>query len=118
MIQFEHKSEPLLPLRRFWSRLAVSALLAAAMVLVSLAIGVAGYHWLAGLGWIDSFLNASMILTGMGPVDRMDTDAAKVFASTYAIFSGVAFLTSIGFLIAPAFHRFLHHFHIEEEDSQ
>ena len=74
-----------------------------------------GYHAIGGLPWVDSILNASMILTGMGPVDPMRTAAAKLFASAYAIFSGVAFLTSVGVLLAPLFHRFLHHFHLEVE---
>lgn len=81
---------------------------------LSLGLGVCGYHYYAGLGFIDSLLNASMILTGMGPIDPMKTDAAKLFASCYSIYSGVAFLTSIGVFIAPTLHRLLHKFHIED----
>jgi len=91
------------------------AILSGALILFSLAVGVIGYHAIGGLPWVDSILNASMILTGMGPVDPMRTAAAKLFASAYAIFSGVAFLTSVGVLLAPLFHRFLHHFHLEVE---
>lgn len=82
----------------------------------SLGIGVWGYHYYADLAFIDSLLNASMILTGMGPIDPMKTDAAKLFASFYSIYSGVAFLTSIGVFIAPTLHRLLHKFHIEDSN--
>lgn len=83
----------------------------------SLALGTSGYHALARLPWIDAFLNASMILTGMGPVSPLPNDAAKVFASLYALFSGVVFLVACGLLISPLVHRFLHRFHLEFEDG-
>jgi hypothetical protein len=76
---------------------------------------VIGYHVICGLNWIDSLYNASMILTGMGPVNQMTTDGAKIFASFYAIFSGVAFLTTIGVVIAPLVHRVMHKFHFDDE---
>lgn len=79
----------------------------------SLALGVLGYHLLAGLSWLDALVNASMILTGMGPVDGIKTVAGKLFASFYALFSGVAFLTIVAVLLAPAVHRFLHRFHLD-----
>ena len=79
----------------------------------SLALGVLGYHLVAGLSWIDALVNASMILTGMGPVNEMTTVGAKLFASFYALFSGVAFLTIVAVLLAPAVHRFLHRFHLD-----
>ena len=82
----------------------------------SLGVGVLGYHFIAGLNWVDALLNAAMILSGMGPVNTLDSDAAKLFASAYALFSGVAFITTTGILIAPVFHRVLHRFHIEEND--
>jgi hypothetical protein len=97
----------------FFRRIAMSAVAATILIGGSLGIGVLGYHLFAGLGWLDSLLNASMILTGMGPVDRISTPAGKLFASAYALFSGVAFLTSAAVLLAPAVHRFLHRFHIE-----
>jgi len=81
----------------------------------SLGLGVLGYHWLRGLGWVDAVLNASMILTGMGPVSPMPTDAAKLFASAYAVFSGVAFLTTFSILIAPVLHRVLHRLHLRAD---
>ena len=80
---------------------------------VSLALGVLGYHLVAGLSWIDALVNAAMILTGMGPVNEMTTVGAKLFASFYALFSGVAFLTIVAVLLAPAVHRFLHRFHLD-----
>lgn len=82
----------------------------------SLSLGMAGYHWLCGLSWIDALLNASMILTGMGPVDPMKTEVAKLFASFYAIFSGVAFLTIVAVILAPVVHRFLHKFHLGDKE--
>jgi len=115
MIEFEHSGEPLLPLERFWGRLIRGALAGFGLIGGSLLLGVLGYRWFGRLGWVDSILNASMILTGMGPVDRMDTAAAKLFASAYALFSGVAFLTSVGVLFAPVVHRFMHRFHLEAE---
>jgi hypothetical protein len=85
-----------------------------ALVGCALSIGVVGYHWIAGLPWIDALLNASMILGGMGPVDALHSDGAKLFASAYALFSGVVFISAIGVFVAPAVHRFLHKFHLEE----
>ena len=82
----------------------------------ALAIGTAGYHHFAGFGWVDSLLNASMILTGMGPVGTLATTQAKLFASAYALFSGLIFLTLILTLLTPVVHRVLHTFHLDEED--
>ena len=79
----------------------------------SLGLGIAGYHYLGGLNWIDALLNASMILTGMGPVDVLRGNAAKLFASFYALFSGIVFLGVASILVAPFAHRFLHKFHLE-----
>lgn len=114
---FERHHEPLLPAGAFFRRLVASAAIASGLLLVSLGIGVWGYHAFGGLGWTDSLLNASMILTGMGPVNPMVTQAAKLFASAYALFSGVAFLTIMGVLLAPVVHRFLHHFHLGVEEE-
>lgn len=117
-MRLEHRRQPLLPAHLFRRRLASYAAVALGLVAVSLAIGAVGYHAFAGLSWIDSLLNASMILTGMGPVDPMRSTAGKLFASAYALFSGVAFLTIVGVLLAPVVHRFLHRFHLEIEDDQ
>ena len=86
---------------------------ALALLSFALLIGVAGYHYIARLSWIDALLNASMILTGMGPVAALTSDAAKLFASAYALFSGVVFLTVSGIALAPVVHRVLHKFHVE-----
>lgn len=117
-IQFERRGQPLLPWPKFFGRLFRNSLLAFAVIGVSWLLGIVGYHAFAHLSWIDSVLNASMILTGMGPVDRLTTVGAKWFASTYALYSGVMFLSSIGLLLAPIAHRFLHRFHLEEEGEQ
>ena len=116
-MRFERWHEPLLPRAAYLSRLMRSALVAGGLVMASLMIGMLGYHWLARLAWLDAFLNASMILTGMGPVDRMDAPAAKLFAASYALFSGVAFISSVGVLLAPVFHRFIHRFHLAEDSD-
>lgn len=84
----------------------------------SLAIGVAGYHWFAGFGWIDALLNASMLLGGMGPVGDLPNDAAKLFASAFALYSGVIFLVLAGLILAPVFHRVLHRFHWEADTQR
>jgi len=87
------------------------------LVGVSLGIGMCGYHFLERLSWIDALYNASMILTGMGPADTLRTAAGKLFASGYALFSGVVFLTTAAVLFSPVFHRFLHRFHLEVADD-
>ena len=106
---------PLPPRRHYARRLLRSFAMSAGLIVFSLGVGTVGYHLLGDLGWIDSEYNAAMILTGMGPVNPMHTDAAKLFASAYALFSGVAFLTSAGVLLSPMMHRFLHRFHLEIE---
>lgn len=117
-LRLEHKTAALLPKRTFWTRVFWYTLFGNLFLSVCLGIGVVGYHLLAGLGWVDAFLNASMILTGMGPVDKLETDAAKLFASCYAIFSGVSFLTFCGVLFTPFYHRFMHRFHLDLGDRQ
>jgi len=112
-MKLEHRHQPLLPWRQFRRRVINYGTAATVMIIVSLGVGILGYRLFGHLPWIDALLNASMILTGMGPVNPMTTVAGKLFASAYAIFSGVAFLTSFGVLAAPIFHRFLHRFHLE-----
>ena len=102
--------------RRFILKFLRALMLAGLLIVFSLGVGMLGYHYLAGFDWVDSLLNASMILTGMGPVGTLSTDAAKIFASAYALFSGVAFITATGILLSPMFHRVLHKFHIDEKD--
>jgi hypothetical protein len=117
---FEHRADPLLPRRGFLRRQLLHAGAGGLLVGAALGMGVLGYHLFEGLPWIDSLLNASMILGGMGPVDPVRSAAGKLFASFYALFSGIAFLVAAGVLFAPALHRFLHRFHLdmEEEDSR
>jgi len=114
---YEHRTEPLLPAEQFLSRLLLHGVAATALMAVALAIGTAGYRWTEGLPWLDAFLNASMILGGMGPVDVLHTDAGKLFASFYALFSGVVFLAIAGILVAPLAHRLLHVLHLEARGS-
>jgi hypothetical protein len=114
---YERKGDKLLPWPRFARRMALSFGLTMAIVSVSLAAGVLGYHVVAGLSWIDSLLNASMILTGMGPVDPMKDTASKLFASAYALFSGVVFLSAVAIVLSPVLHRVVHAFHIDEDKA-
>ena len=113
---FESRHEPILPTRIFIRRLLYCVGLALVITGVALSIGVGGYHFVAGMPWIDALLNASMILTGMGPVDVLKSNAAKLFASFYALFSGVVFISLMGLLLSPIAHRVLHKFHLSEED--
>jgi hypothetical protein len=113
LMRYEHKSEPLLPRRQFLARLLRHVLVAVALLFVSLAIGVLGYHFLAGLPWIDSLLNASMILGGMGPVGELTGTGGKLFASFYALYAGIAFLATSAVILAPLAHRLLHRLHLE-----
>jgi hypothetical protein len=115
---FEHRRSPLLPRRAFYARLARSLALAFAMVLLSLGIGMAGYHGFEGLSWLDAFLNAAMILSGMGPVAQIQMPAGKLFAGCYALFSGLALVTTVAVIFAPIFHRFLHKFHLDADSRE
>ena len=110
---FEHRHEPLLPRRDYYRRLLQHALIGLGLLTAGLLVGMAGYHFLEGLSWLDAFANAAMILSGMGPLDPIKTAAGRLFAGIYAIFSGVAFLTTVGIVLAPVVHRFLHKFHLE-----
>jgi len=112
---FEHHKQPLASRRTFVRRLAFNGLVALGILLVSLGIGVLGYHYFEDLAWIDALLNASMILGGMGPVTMLQTSAGKIFATLYALYSGLISLASITLLAAPIFHRFMHHFHLQED---
>ena len=104
----------MLPRPQFYARLARSACIGLLIIAVALGIGMAGYRAFEPMSWVDAFVNAAMILSGMGPVSSLQTDGGKIFAGCYALFSGLAFLTSLGIVFAPAFHRFLHKFHLEE----
>ena len=110
---YEHRRSPLLAARLFWRRMARHGGAALGIIVISLSGGTAGYHTLGSLPWVDAFENASMILGGMGPVDPISSTAGKLFASFYALYSGVIFLLIAGLMVAPVFHRILHHFHLE-----
>ena len=111
---YENKFQTLLPRRQFYARMASHVLMAFSLVAVCLGVGMWGYHGFENMRWVDAFVNASMILSGMGPVGELKTDAGKVFAGFYALFSGLAFVVMIGFMLAPAIHRALHKFHLED----
>lgn len=111
---YEHRTRQLLAWPRFLRRAVRHLFWAALILLVSVGFGTLGYHELGRLAWIDAFLNASMILSGMGPVDRMDTPAGKIFASLYALFSGLVFIGMTGIVLLPWVHRLFHWMHLEE----
>ena len=115
---FEHHTQPLLHWTAFARRLVFSGVAGAAMVAVSLAAGMAGYHFLERLSWIDAFANAAMILSGMGPLAQLQTNAGKLFAGLYALYSGLAVIFIAGIMFAPVVHRFLHRFHLESRKER
>jgi hypothetical protein len=112
---YEHKKEELISLPNYYSRLFKHFIIVLCIIAGSLLMGVLGYHFIEGLSWLDSLLNASMILGGMGPVDILKTDGGKFFASFYALYSGIVFLVIAGIFFAPVIHRFLHKFHFDEK---
>ncbi|MBA3727298.1 MAG: hypothetical protein H0W86_12915 [Armatimonadetes bacterium] len=115
---YEHRAAAPLTRREFAARAITHVILAFCLLGLALGIGVAGYHFVCGLSWIDSLYNASMILGGMGPANELQTDSGKAFASFYALFSGLFFIAIAGFIIAPFAHRMLHHFHWDESLEQ
>jgi hypothetical protein len=110
---YERHHEPLISREAYLRRIARSGGLASAVILAALFLGVSGYHWIEGISWVDSILNAAMILGGMGPVAELHTTAGKLFAAAYALFSGLMFIMVAGLLFVPVIHRFLHKFHLE-----
>lgn len=114
---FERRQQPLVPLPTFLRRVARFVLLDLLIIFLALALGIAGYHYLEGLTWVDAMLNAAMILGGMGPVNSLQTTAGKLFASVYALFSGLLFIGIAGILFTPFVHRLLHQFHLEPDGS-
>ena len=112
---FESMHQPLAPWSRFLRRLLSHFSLALALTVFSLALGTVGYHFLAGAAWVDAFLNASMLLGGMGPVGDIATTAGKLFASFYALYAGLMFITVSGIVLSPILHRVLHKFHVPDE---
>ena len=111
---YEHRKQPLAPLTTFYQRVLKNLVIALMIMMICLGIGIAGYHYTADITWLDSLHNASMILSGMGPVVEIKTSAGKWFSSGYALFSGVVFITNVGIILAPAMHRLLHRLNVEE----
>jgi cytochrome c biogenesis protein CcdA len=116
MRRLERRHQPLAPRRVFVQRVLLYVSFSIVIIVCSLGIGILGYHFTEHLSWLDSLLNASMILGGMGPVDAIRTDAGKLFASFYALFAGMVFLVAVGVVFAPIVHRFLHSFHVAPDD--
>lgn len=112
---YERIAHPPIPTERFIRRLLLHAAAALALFVVSLVVGVAGYEHFEHLPWRDAFLNAAMLMGGMGPVNAPQTDAGKVFAGLYALYAGLVFLVVAGLLFAPAVHRLMHRFHWDDE---
>lgn len=112
-MNYEHRGEKLLPWHHFLNRLAYHGLIGGVIVAISDIVGTIGYHALAGFNWVDSFLNASMLLGGMGPVGDLPNDTSKIFAAFFALYSGLVILVAAGLMLAPVFHRVLHRFHLE-----
>lgn len=115
---YERRSEPLLPRAKFYRRVARSLAFGLSLIAGSLAIGMVGYHMFAHLAWIDAFLNAAMILSGMGPIAELHSSGAKLFAGCYAIYSGIALISTAAVIFAPLIHRILHRFHLESARSE
>jgi hypothetical protein len=111
--RFERRGEPVASRRKFLARMAIAIGLWIVLTVVGLAIGIAGYAAFEGMSFVDAYVNAAMILSGMGPLGELKTTAGKVFAGTYAIFSGLIIVIATGFVLAPIFHRILHRFHVE-----
>ncbi len=117
LFHFERRHQPLASKETFSSRLARNGLWAFVVVVLSIAVGMAGYMGFEGMGLVDAFANAAMILSGMGPLTALKTDAGKIFAGIYAIVSGLLLFGLAGLILAPVYHRILHRFHVEEADD-
>lgn len=111
---YEHHKQPLATKAVFYKRIIMNIVVAVLIMAFFLLVGTVGYHFTAGMTWMDAFHNASMILSGMGLVDKVSSDTGKIFSSVYALFSGVLFITNIGVILAPALHRIYHRMHLEE----
>ena len=115
---YEHHSEGLLPWRQLVSRVARHGGFAAIALVFSLMLGTMGFHFLAPQTWLDAFLNASMLLGGMGPVGNFEWPAGKLFASFYSLYAGIVFLGAAGLFLAPIVHRILHRLNIDEQNRR
>lgn len=118
LFNFEHKDSPLASAGQFAGRLIGNTMFAIVIIAIALTGGMAGYYYLVGdMTWVDAFLNASMILGGMGPVDPVTSDAGKLFAGSYALFAGLLFVALAGVVLAPVLHRVLHALHVDDDDK-
>lgn len=117
LLQFEHRSSPVLPWPAFLRRLMASTLIGVGLVAGSLLVGMEGYHHFEALGWVDAFVNAAMLLSGMGPLLSPTTTGGKIFAGIYALYSGLAVIVIAGVAFAPVIHRFFHLLHAEDRDD-
>ena len=115
---YERRIDPVASRAQFTARMARHLAAALVFVAFSLFIGMAGYHYLERLSWLDAFVDASMILGGMGPVHPLDTPGGKLFAGLYALYSGLVFLVTAGVLLAPLLHRALHKFHWRQDTTR
>ncbi len=113
VVRYEKRHESLLPRSQFFLRLAKFAFLSIGLIAVSLIIGILGYRLIEGMSWVDAFLNAAMLMGGMGQVTVLRTDPGKVFAGLYSLYCGFILIISVAVFLAPIYHRFLHHFHLE-----
>jgi hypothetical protein len=118
ILGYESRHQPVLSRWEFAGRLARNFAVASLLIGVSLAVGMWGYHYFEGMAWIDAYANASMILSGMGPLAPMETWGGKFFAGTYALYSGLALILAIGLIFAPVVHRVLHRFHVASEEDE
>lgn len=118
LFRFEGKNQPLLSHRHYIDRVFRNLFAGLLFLLLFWSIGILGYHITCGFSWIDSLLNAAMILSGMGPVQTISTTSGKWFAAFYALASGVVFITTIGIMLAPVAHRIFHRFHLEASEDE
>ena len=118
VLRFENRHAPLLPRPQFYRRVTSMALIGIALLILALGLGIVGYRATEHMSWLDAFANASMILSGMGPLGTLQTKAGKLFAGCYALFSGLAFITLAGFVLAPFVHRAFHRFHLADDNAE
>jgi hypothetical protein len=114
---YEPRSAPLLSRRRFVQRMVGHLFWAAALIAVSLVLGTIGYHWLGGMAWVDAFLNAAMLMGGMGQVGDVASSSGKIFAAFYALYAGLVLIGVMTILLAPVLHRVLHSVHLEDAEE-
>lgn len=115
VLSYETRSEPLLSRAAFLGRVATSCIAAIALIGISLYCGMCGYRYFEGMSWVDAFVNAAMILSGMGPVNTLHTSGGKIFAGCYALYSGLMVIIATALILAPVVHRLMHQFHLEAE---